>query len=157
MSTAGDLTANTATEAPCSDSEDSSKKLTKLHKKYAQLLTSTAKLLQRTSKRQKSNKDLERTVKYLRALYNQIKPRDHGKETDFDQVEDVGEEMDDEVKTLLNKTVFMVEDDRHYRLKKRQRRDDEIGKAKMDLWAKWQKQRARLEMMEAAAVNIQSA
>ena len=53
----------------------------------------------------------------------------------------------------MNKKVFMVEEDREYQNRKRQRRDQEVGKAKMDLWVKWQKQRARLEMVEAALAS----
>ena len=57
--------------------------MAKLKRKYSHLLSSTAKLLQRTAKQQKSNRDLERTVKYLRALYNQVKPQDHSKGPEY--------------------------------------------------------------------------
>jgi hypothetical protein len=60
----------TVTDLHHSDSGDEPSPVSKLEKKYSRLLSSTAKLLQRTARRQKSNRDLERTVKYLRALYN---------------------------------------------------------------------------------------
>lgn len=53
----------------------------------------------------------------------------------------------------MNKKVFMIEEDRDYHNRKRQRRDQEVGKAKLEMWVKWQKQRARLEMMEAALAS----
>ena len=62
-------------------------------------------------------------------------------------------QADEDVQRMMNKKVFMVEEDREYHNRKRQRRDQEVGKAKMDLWVKWQKQRARLEMMEAALAS----
>ena len=57
--------------------------------------------------------------------------------------------IDAEIQALMNKTVFMIEEDREYQRKKHLIRDNAIGKAKMDLWARWQKQRARLEAVEA--------
>jgi hypothetical protein len=62
-------------------------------------------------------------------------------------------QADEEVQRLMNKKVFMVEEDREYHNRKLLRRDQEVGKAKLDLWVKWQKQRARLEMMEAALAS----
>lgn len=45
-------------------------KLGKLEEKYKDLLSATSKLFERTSRRHRSNKDLSRTVTYLRSLYN---------------------------------------------------------------------------------------
>ena len=139
MSTLGDQTINATTEAGGSDTEDS--RMTALERKYTFLLTSTAKLLQRTAKRQKSNKDLERTVKYMRALYNQVRPQEHGKvvEEADEAEEETPAKADAEIQALMNKTVFMVEEDREYQRKKHLIRDNAIGKAKMDMWARWQK------------------
>ena len=147
----------TATDLRHSDSGDEPSPASKLEKKYARLLSTTARLLQRTARRQKSNRDLERTVKYLRALYNQHAAPPSG-ETSSDLLMGIPEaegeaQADEEVQRLMNKKVFMVEEDREYHTRKRQRRDQEVGKAKMDLWVKWQKQRARLEMVEAAMAS----
>ena len=107
MSTTGDLTVPSGTEPPCSDTDPDSK-LSKLQKSYGLLLTSTARLLQRTSKRQKSNRDLERTVKYLRALYNQVSPKEHTKEHTADPEEPHDDALEEGVQSLMNKRVFMV-------------------------------------------------
>jgi hypothetical protein len=103
-------------------------------------MNSTAKLLQRVAKRQKSNKDLERTVKYLRALYNQVRPKDPAQLPDLIMHKDdeTPESLDEEeVRALMNKTVFMVAEDREYNIKKRSVKENVIGKAKMDMWARW--------------------
>ena len=47
-------------------------KVVKLESSYKRLLEATAKLMQRTSRRHASIKDLERTVLYMRSLYNQV-------------------------------------------------------------------------------------
>lgn len=57
----------------------------------------------------------------------------------------IGNEQDceDNIETLssddelLQKRVFMVEEDKEYRVKKRLEKEREKGEAKLALWAKW--------------------
>jgi len=62
-----------------SEQEDS--KYLSLESKYRALLLATARLSQRAAKRHRSVKDLERSVLYLRSLYNQVAPKTPKKES----------------------------------------------------------------------------
>jgi hypothetical protein len=117
----------------------SSAKLSKLEAKYDGLLKATSRLFERTARRHKSNKDLERTVLYLRSLYNQVAPPPQRPCEDDTQYE-----VDEE---LAQKTCYMVEVDKETRVKKRLEKEKAKSELKLALWAKWQSQRVHLETM----------
>ena len=82
-------------------------------------------------------KDLELTVSYLRALYQQqasstvpafglieSEEKEEGNEKEIEEEEEVTE--------LMGKRVFMVEEDRNYRSNKRGRKEEDKVRAKKE-------------------------
>ena len=93
-----------------------------LETKYHTLLDATAKLVQRTIRRHTSLKDLERSVLYLRSLYNQIIPPEPQQPSTETPAEDAdGDVLDDEfMEKWVMKRTFMVECDKERRFRKRE-------------------------------------
>ena len=112
----------------------SSSKVHKLEDKYEILLKATSRLFERTARRHKSNRDLERTVVYLRSLYNQVTNQKHSFE---EEPEDISYDSGSE--ELCQKTCHMVEVDKEHRIRKRIEKERSKNESKLTLWNKWQR------------------
>lgn len=133
-----------------SEATNKREKLEKLEKKYNTLLKATARLFERTARRHKSNKDLERTVLYLRSLYNQavVSPekqkaskRTEERQQIFDAIE-----SDEEGEDLAKKVCFMVREDKAFNITKAIEKDRGKNEDKVALWAKWMRQKGVLDL-----------
>lgn len=106
-------------KTPKEPSKQNPDKLFKLEINYHRLLESTAKLMQRTTRRHTSIKDLERSVLYLRSLYNQVEKGEvtHVQENESGSSSEIDEGF---VEKWAVKRTFMVECDKERRVKKRE-------------------------------------
>lgn len=132
-------------------------KLDELQAKYERLLRATAKLLARTSRRHASNKDLARTVLYLRSLYNQSQAPSPGPSQALELEErggrrqsEEGEEYEEEVRRLQEKRCYSVGAAKAAKGRRRAKKELAKGKEKLELWGKWARQRAQIGMMASA-------
>ncbi|TNV67661.1 hypothetical protein FGO68_gene16582 [Halteria grandinella] len=123
-------------------------KYAKLDKKYTALLKATARLFERTARRHKSNKDLERTVLYLRSLYNQaiVSPEMQKPSKRAEERERVIDEMEsDSDGDIGNRVCFMVREDRKWNVRKAIEKDKGKNEEKVALWTKWMRQKNVLD------------
>jgi hypothetical protein len=86
-------------------------------------LKASARLFERTARRHKSNKDLERTVLYLRSLYNQavIAPALQQPSSRHEHKQRILDELssdDEEGRGIARKVCFMVSEDKLLNFKK---------------------------------------
>lgn len=120
-----------------------SDKLARLETSYKRLLEATARLMQRTSRRHASIKDLERTVLYMRSLYNQSDREEpiHREESSAQE-----EEEDDGafVEKWAAKRTFMVECDKERRNRKRVDKETEKRRRQKEIWDRWRHERLQI-------------
>jgi hypothetical protein len=115
------------------------------------LLEATAKLMQRTSRRHASIKDLERTVLYMRSLYNQAEKDDvtHSSTTAVRE-ESEGSAPPDEnedtafIEKWAAKRTFMVECDKERRNRKKFDKESEKRRRQKEIWERWRHERLQI-------------
>jgi hypothetical protein len=120
-------------------------KLVRLETSYKRLLEATARLMQRTSRRHASIKDLERTVLYMRSLYNQadeVAPH----QPVVNESENSNEDEIDEgfVEKWAAKRTFMVECDKERRNRKRVDKESEKRRRIKEIWDRWRHERLQI-------------
>ena len=115
------------------------------------MLEATAKLMQRTSRRHASIKDLERTVLYMRSLYNQAEKDDVTQSsTAAVREESEGSAPPDEdedtgfVEKWAAKRTFMVECDKERRNRKKLDKESEKRRRQKEIWERWRHERLQI-------------
>jgi hypothetical protein len=122
-------------------------KLVRLETSYKRLLEATARLMQRTSRRHASIKDLERTVLYMRSLYNQAdKDNEAPHQPVVNESENSNEDEIDEgfVEKWAAKRTFMVECDKERRNRKRVDKESEKRRRIKEIWDRWRHERLQI-------------
>jgi hypothetical protein len=117
----------------------------RLETSYKRLLEATARLMQRTSRRHASIKDLERTVLYMRSLYNQAdEAAPH--QVVVNESENSNEDEIDEgfVEKWAAKRTFMVECDKERRNRKRVDKESEKRRRIKEIWDRWRHERLQI-------------
>jgi hypothetical protein len=122
-----------------------SDKLAKLETSYKHLLEATARLMQRTSRRHASIKDLERTVLYMRSLYNQSDREEPIHREEISAPEDDADEAF--VEKWAAKRTFMVECDKERRCRKRLDKESDKRRKIKEIWDRWRHE--RLQILES--------
>jgi hypothetical protein len=120
-------------------------KLVRLETSYKRLLEATARLMQRTSRRHASIKDLERTVLYMRSLYNQADEAAPHQPV-VNESENSNEDEIDEgfVEKWAAKRTFMVECDKERRNRKRVDKESEKRRRIKEIWDRWRHERLQI-------------
>jgi hypothetical protein len=120
-------------------------KLARLETSYKRLLEATARLMQRTSRRHASIKDLERTVLYMRSLYNQADEAAPHQPVANESENSNEDEIDEGfVEKWAAKRTFMVECDKERRNRKRVDKESEKRRRIKEIWDRWRHERLQI-------------